>query len=842
MFHHFPAALGADDVLVKSTSFGYREEAFGSFIECVVQAGHTRQSDGQYLTRTMPPLRLGYTRSPLEHPGAERFTLVDIDPESLANLPGGVDGGTYRWLDLDGEGIAGILATQRGAWLYKHNLGEGRFGATETVRTQPALARQESRLHHLMDVAGDGNLDLVDLAPGAPGFYGRTPDAGWAGFRMFRECPVLDWNDANLRFVDLTGDGIADVLITEDDAFTWHASLLEEGFGPGVRVKIPLSEEETGPRAIFADPEQTIYLADMTGDGLSDIVRIRNGEVCYWPNRGYGRFAAKVVMDGASRFDEPDLFDQRRIRLADTDGSGATDVLYLGRDGVRIYLNLSGNALGPARRLPEFPAIDTAAAVDVADLLGRGTACLVWSSPLPREAGRQLRYIDLMCGRKPHLLAWINNNMGAETRIDYASSSEFYLADKLAGTPWVTRLPFPVHVVRRVETHDAVSRNRIVTRYSYHHGFYDGLEREFRGFGRVDQFDTEDFETFEAAGGTLAENWGAESNVPPVLTKTWFHTGVFLAGGQPSLAAIWSTNILPTAGRAGLTPAPDDTILPRGLTPFEAREACRALKGAMLRQEVYALDGTELAVAPYSAVENNFTIVPLQPKGDNRYAVFFTHPREAITLHYERVAADPRVGHDVTLKVDDYGNVLQSVSIGYQRRAPEYDEQAVTLATMTEANFTNAVWTPDAYRTPSTAETRTYQLTAPALRGAEPLPFALIEALAVRRGGSRSRTRPRRRIRRGEQAADRRTSARSTAPERSLSRAAAVRRAGSARLAGRRLQAGVDRRPAGVVRGQGRAGGNATHPGEPRRRLSRPRRRRAVLAAERARLLRRGGD
>jgi RHS repeat-associated protein len=726
MFHHFPAELSATDVLVKSTSFDYRQEGFGSFLESVVQAGHTRQPDGRYLTRMMPPLQLSYTRSPLERPETERFATVDIDPHSLANLPGGVDGDAYRWLDLDGEGIAGILATQGGAWLYKHNLGEGRFGTIETVRAQPAAASQESRLHHLMDVAGDGNLDLVDFTPGSPGFYSRTLDAGWAGFRAFREYPALDWNDANLRFVDLTGDGIADMLITGDDAFTWHASLLQDGFGPGVRVKIPLEEERTGPRAIFADPEQTIYLADMTGDGLSDVVRIRNGEVCYWPNRGYGRFAAKVVMDGAPRFDEPDLFDQRRVRLADTDGSGTTDILYLGRDGATIYLNLSGNALSTARRVPECPAIDSVASVDVADLLGRGTACLIWSSPLPGEAGRQLRYIDLMCGRKPHLLARVDNNMGSETRIDYASSTEFYLADKLAGTPWVTRLPFPVHVVRRVEVHDTVSRNRIATRYTYHHGFYDGLEREFRGFGRADQLDTEDFATFQNAKQGQAENWSEESNVPPVLTKTWFHTGVYLAGGRISrhLEHEYFASPDPPVRL-------DDTILPRGLTPFEAREACRALKGSMLRQEVYALDGSDLAGTPYTAAENNFTIVPLQPKAGNRYAVFFTHAREAVTLNYERDAADPRISHALTLKVDDYGNVLQSVSIGYQRRSPEYDEQAVTLATMTEAAFTNAVWVLDAYRTPSTAEARTYQLTAPALCGGEPLPFALLETLAA---------------------------------------------------------------------------------------------------------------
>jgi hypothetical protein len=734
MFHHFPEHLGAAECLVKSTTFGYREQPFGSFIEQVIQAGHTRQPDGRYLTRALPPLDLTYTRSPLEDTGFEKFVPCDVNEGSLANLPGGVDGQTYRWLDLDGEGIAGVLADQDGVWLYKPNLGEGRFGATETVKSRPALAGRRDRLTHLMDVAGDGNLDLVELSPLSPGFHGRTFDAGWEGFRAFRSFPVLNWDDPNLRFVDLTGDGIADILITEDDAFKWHPSLLQDGFGGGVRVHIPLDEEATGPRAIFADPTQSIYLADMTGDGLSDIVRIRNGEVCYWPNRGYGRFAAKVTMDRAPWFDQPDLFDQRRIRLSDTDGSGTSDILYLGRDGVRVYLNLSGNAWSDARHIGRFPGIDNVIAVDVADLLGRGTACIIWSSPLPREAGRQLRYIDLMCGRKPHLLSHLTNNMGASTRIEYASSTEFYLADKVAGTPWVTRLPFPVHVVRRVETYDLVSRNRMVTRYTYHHGFFDGLEREFRGFARVGQLDTEDFAGFSATGDfpktgdfPIGDNWADASNVPPVLTRTWFHTGVFLEGGRVTRHLAHEYFHAPDGG-ASLLP---DTVLPRGLTAFEAREACRALKGSMLRQEVYALDGSAHADTPYSVSESNFTIVTVQPKGDNRYAVFFTHPREAVTCHYERNAADPRLSHDVTLAVDRFGNVLRAAAIGYQRREPAFADQSQTLATLAEHTYTNPVLEPDAHRVPSPEEVKTYQLTAPELNGADLLAFPRIEALAA---------------------------------------------------------------------------------------------------------------
>src|SRR5262249_40383006 len=154
-----------------------------------------------------------------------------------------------------------------------------------------------------------------------------------------------------------------------------------------------------------------------------------NGEVCYWPNLGYGRFGAKVNMDRAPWFDHPDLFDQRRVRLADIDGSGTTDIIYLGRDGATLYFNQSGNGWSASRAVTAFPPVDNIASVQVLDLLGTGTACLVWSSPLPGDARRPMRYIDLMSKGKPHLLIGVKNNLGAETRVQYASSTRFYVKD-----------------------------------------------------------------------------------------------------------------------------------------------------------------------------------------------------------------------------------------------------------------------------------------------------------------------------------------------------------------------------------------------------------------------------
>jgi hypothetical protein len=495
--------------------------------------------------------------------------------------------------------------------------------------------------------------------------------------------------------------------VTEDEAFCWHASLAEAGFGPAQRMHQALDEEK-GPKLVFADGMQSIYLADLSGDGLTDLVRIRNGEVCYWPNLGYGCFGAKVTMDNAPWFDSSDLFDQRRIRLADTDGSGTTDILYLGRDGVRLYFNQSGNSWSPACALAAFPPADNLSSVQVADLLGNGTACLVWSSPLPGDARRPMRYIDLMGGQKPHLLIKTVNNLGAETHVRYAPSTKFYLADKLVGKPWITRLPFPVHVVERVESRDLVSNTKLVSSYRYRHGYFDGVEREFRGFAYVEQRDTE----------TVV----GQFDLPPIVTKTWFHTGAFLA--EDKLEAYFKApeNKEYFNGDEQSVFLPD-TDLPLNLTATEMREACRALKGSILRQEVYTEDGSPKAELPYSVSERSYKLSHLQPHGPNRHAVFFSHPSETIDYHYERNPADPRISHALTLEVDDYGNVLKSVAIGYQRHTPAFDEQKQSLSTLTENVYTNPILEADAYRTPLPAEAKIYELTAPTLKGAKPPDF-----------------------------------------------------------------------------------------------------------------------
>ncbi|MEK7391636.1 MAG: toxin TcdB middle/N-terminal domain-containing protein, partial [Fibrobacterota bacterium] len=593
MFHRF-AELGTKPVLVRSTAFTYAEKPDLTHLVKAVAKGHIAGQPDQ----AMPALEFEYSVPAMD-------TAVRI--AQAPTLPEGIDGSRFQWVDLDGDGIPGVLAPHADAWYYAPNLGQGKFGRLRELPNQPSLAQSPSA--RLVDVSGEGKMALTEFSGGMPGFverrdprdaagpFGPNAQADWSPFRTFESVPVVDWSSPHVHQIDLDGDGFPDLLITESEAVSWHPSLGRKGYAASRRLPNPgIFDEEKGPRFLIGSATESIHLADLSGDGLADIVRIRNGEICYWPNLGYGKFGAKVTMDHSPVFDASDAFSPTRIRIADLDGTGLADILYLESGRVRFWRNLSGNAWSSAVEVPAFPKFDNLSSVQVTDFMGTGTACLVWSSPLPGEAHAPLRYVDLM-GSKPHLLIKTKNNLGAQTHLQYASSTKFFLADREAGKPWATRLPFPVHVVEQSETLEATTATRMVSRYAYHHGYWDGGEREFRGFAHVQQWDAESWTGTEGDPDQILSR-------PPVRTETWLHTGAWFAAD--SLMARLKTEWF--QGDPKAWPLPDCEI-PPGLTPEEQREAVRALRGRTLRQEVYADDGSTKAGVPYSVTEQSHVAV-----------------------------------------------------------------------------------------------------------------------------------------------------------------------------------------------------------------------------------------
>ena len=157
MFHHFPDEPGVGaNCLVRSTDFTYSYEAdpasaqnpIFSFLLSVSQSGYTRDARDGYLQKSLPALEFEYSQATIS------AAVQEVDAASLENLPIGLDGASYQWVDLDGEGLSGILTEHAGALYYKRNL-------------SPALRaeRPGSRvLHRHVRTAGAGRTAAV--APG----------------------------------------------------------------------------------------------------------------------------------------------------------------------------------------------------------------------------------------------------------------------------------------------------------------------------------------------------------------------------------------------------------------------------------------------------------------------------------------------------------------------------------------------------------------------------------------------------------------------------------------------------------------------------------------------------
>jgi RHS repeat-associated protein len=755
MFHHFKDELQHDgsafgeNYLVRSIDLHYSPSSFNgsgqaemTYLTSVVQKGYVRKPDSSYAVKSLPPMEFSYQT--LNWSTEIRQTGKD----QIENMPTGLSN-NYTWIDLYGEGISGLLTEQGNGWYYKHNLGNvsdaGKieFEAAKQVNPKPSFTGLSDGSLTIVDLNADGKKEVMIASDGINGFF-EMEDEEWKNFQSFTSQSKIDISDPNVKIFDITGDGKADIVLTEERVITFYQSAGHAGYLEHQSALKALNEEE-GPALVFADQENTIFLADMTGDGLSDIVRICNGSVCYWANMGYGKYSSKINMGNVPLFDLPDNFNSRHIHLADITGSGTTDIIYKGKNTFQAYLNLGGNALSDLHSIEPFFPIDHMVDVKVVDLLGSGTACLVWSSSLPGDEPYSLRYIDLMSCKKPHVLSTYKNNMGKEVLLEYRSSTWFYLKDKLDGKPWITKLPFPVQVISKTTSTDAITDVRFSTEYKYHHGYFDAEEREFRGFGMVEQIDSEFYSEWKDANKDNRLEQSEALFQPPLLTKTWYHTGAFLKKSKILShfeSEHWFNEFerqFPGELGALTQPTLDDAILKLSasvqdaglLDKFKAedfREAVRACKGMILRSEIFALDAPESGatnderkkqLTPFSAASHNCHIIVQQPRAENKHACFQVLESEAYTIQYEREIIDPRISHSLNISLDRYGSVLESAKIAYPRQQidsslPQHvrDDQAETHIVYTKNGYTNDVISPANYRLRVLCETETYALTA----------------------------------------------------------------------------------------------------------------------------------
>lgn len=647
MVNVFPEELGAPR-LVAFTSFEYDDTGARALLVRTRRTGVRTGDDGTVATRSMPPIDLEY--APFD-PGAQRFHELALEG---APVPGLLGGGRYRLVDLHGEGIPGVLYADGATMLYWPPLGDGRYAPPEQLPVLPSEHALATPAFTLTDLNGNGHLDLVVTEATRGGYYGDT-GAGWAPYRAFdRWAPEYVTADAQL--VDLDGNGRADIYVQAGTATRYYPSLGTDGFARPVAA----APTQVLPTPALASERVVVQFADVFGDGLAHLVEVSDGNVTAWPNLGHGRFGPPVTFADAPAFGA--TLTAARVLLADTDGTGPADLVLVYADHLDLHQNLSGNGFGPAVRLPVPFGIDELDQLAMADVLGNGTAALVVSKAAPQVTHH---YLDFSGGTRPGQLVRTRNNFGLATELSYRSSTDYYLADQRCGRPWVTRLSTPVSVVETVTTVDEISATRTTRTFQYRDGWYDPVERAFRGFAFVQTQDTPVFNpsVWHFPTGTAADVVAVE----PTVTRGWRLTGADAAGGPigaQALAEQWhgdpeAIRLPPPSFSAEILTADAATI----------REAHVALADELVHQETFAVadDGT-VAPAPFTVEQTSYAVRLVQPRHDGRHAVFHVTAVEEATSSYDGVADDPRVDHHVVLEETALGYVTRSAAVSYGRR------------------------------------------------------------------------------------------------------------------------------------------------------------------------------
>ena len=414
----------------------------------------------------------------------------------------------------------------------------------------PAARLREAGVF-LSDFQGEGFADLIT----PEGFY-PNEGAGFGGFRRFGVRPSFDLEDAATRFVDLDGDGVGDVLAMAGTTLYTFLLTPGEGFSTVARrsarasaLDRPVDAPRRHRRGRAPGPGPP--LARRCGGLAEPGARELRGDAS---DRAPGEPAGRRT---AGAPDPCRRHGDRRGGPRGPAGAGDSDLRQRVRRAVRGAADdpLPGAAERRDDRAgPTFLARGCAASFSPTSARGPSTSC-------GKRRNRTSSRVSTT--------GWVRR---PRSGTDCPRATPLGIGRTRGRGPF--RCHTPCRLFTRVTTTDAVSGMEVTQRFAYHEGYHDAKEREFRGFAEVEQWDTEEDVTDSATS-------------IPSRTVRFFDVG---NGGR------LVSRYFPVP-----TSLPDDAIANHA-------GARRALRGMLVREEVYGEDGTGQARVPYAVTQHAYTV------------------------------------------------------------------------------------------------------------------------------------------------------------------------------------------------------------------------------------------
>ena len=662
LFHHFPAQSTDQPKLASRLLLEYRQPQDGAkWTYSQISAAHYQAFDATGFVENTPPVEFDYAPFDLNKTPL-RFLEFDTQP-------GIEDGGFYQCVDLFGEGVPGFLCRHDQSWYYREprRATQGTdaidYGPWVALDKIPVADRNRPVQQLLTDLTGDGRLDWVTARPGISGFRTLTEQRTFADFIPFGKFPPEFFNTLS-TLGDLTGDGLSSLALIGPNSVRLYANEREQGFAAPEEVAHKPDDDRL---PLFSNSRtELVALSSFLGSDMPELCRIRHDELRCWPNLGHGRFGRGRKISALPFSYEQ--FDSSRVRLADLDGSGAPSLIYLNSDAFDIYLNRGGNGLEQTPISVPWPdgvRYDRFCQVNFADLQGLGCASLILT--VTHMQPQHWRY-DFVSA-KPYLLTSSNNNMGCSASVVYRSSAQEWLDEK-RHLPTLRRfpachLPFPVTVVKKQQQLDEITGNFLTQVFTWREGFYDSREREFRGFGLLQQTDS------ESAGDDQGDGFSE-----PMRVFTWFHTGQSMNRSRDDYFT-HDAHAVPLG----------DTLFSRYHEADDCEEqldapdadTCyqisRALVGAVTRIETYADTGEDVprVTTPFTVEETRYQVREVGKQGATAAAVLLPLVVEKINYQYDCFVDDPMCRMDLVLRYNAYGQATHSITVSYARRLTDND-------------------------------------------------------------------------------------------------------------------------------------------------------------------------
>jgi RHS repeat-associated protein len=400
---------------------------------------------------------------------AGKATLADLNGDALPDVIVTSESGNHRYYlskyETSGAG-------------YRQSFGSGKdsaFGAGYTLGTKYV---------HVLDVDGDGFADMVNAKTKRALFNGGTDSGDWKSEAALASAVgardlstfIDQYGIESIQFVDIDNDKRIDVLASSWTGSSGETRVLRNlpsGFQDLVAV---------GPIGAGFTTEK-LQLSDMNGDNLQDPVMVRSGQIWYRLNLGWGKWSGVDASDWVKVDLGITAEEAPFVSFEDLNGDQVSDVVIVKGGSVRYALNRTGGKFDAFKTLSQVNGVPVpvqdpvTTTVLFADMNGNGSSDIVWVTGTGK-----VTYLELFPVR-PGLMSKVENGLGQVTEVRYGTSVQHMAVD---GGNWKYRLPHPMTVVDQLDTYDELSQVHDVVRYHYRDAYFDGPNKQFRGFAAVE--------------------------------------------------------------------------------------------------------------------------------------------------------------------------------------------------------------------------------------------------------------------------------------------------------------------------------------------------------------------